>query len=183
MTGIEYHPAVVCSAFIFMVTAAASDLRKRRISNRLNFSAALFALSLQFIVGGTAGFFFALKGLGIGLAILFIPFAAGMMGGGDVKFAAAAGAFLGWRLLLVGLAVGVLLGGIVGMISLARRQRLKSAFRGLSADILCLAGGVRPTTLKSTAAQETIPYGVLLAMGFGGTLLAAIFRWVPWANL
>ena len=49
-----------------------------------------------------------------------------------------------------------------------------------------LAGGhsgVKPETLKSTAASETIPYGVHLALGLGGTLLAAIFRWVPWVNL
>ena len=183
MAGIEIHPAIVVAVFIFMIAASISDVRERRISNRLNFSAVLVGLSLQFIFGGLDGFVFGLKGFGIGLGVLLMPFVAGMMGGGDVKFAAAAGAFLGWRLLLVGLAVGVLLGGIAGAISLARQQKFKSAFRGLTADILCLAGGVKPETLKSTAASETIPYGVHLALGLGGTLLAAIFRWVPWVNL
>lgn len=183
MATIGIHPAIIVASFIFMIAASISDVRERRISNKLNFAAVFVALSLQFIFGGLEGLAFGLKGLGIGLGILLLPFIAGMMGGGDVKFAAAAGAFLGWRLLLVGLAVGVLLGGIVGAISLARQQKFKSAFRGLTADILCLAGGVKPDTLKSTAASETVPYGVLLAMGFGGTLLAAIFRWVPWVNL
>jgi Flp pilus assembly protein protease CpaA len=106
-----------------------------------------------------------------------------MIGGGDVKFAAAAGTFLGWRLLLVGLAAGIVLNGAAAAISLARRRRLLSAFRGLQSDILCWAGGVPTETLKSTAATETIPYGVLLATGIGGALLAAQFRWVPWASL
>lgn len=172
--GNELHPAIVIAALIFMVVAAASDLRQRRISNRLNFSAIIVALCLQSVVGGFPGLVFGLKGFGVGLGILFLPFAAGMMGGGDVKFVAAAGVFLGWRLLLVGLTVGVLLGGIVGAISLVRQGRFKSAFHGLSADILCLVGGVRPETLKSSAMSETVPYGVLLAMGIGGTLLATI---------
>jgi len=115
--------------------------------------------------------------------VLILPFVAGMIGGGDVKFAAAAGTFLGWRLLLVGLAAGIVLNGAAAAISLARRRRLLSAFRGLHSDILCWAGGVPTETLKATAATETIPYGVLLATGIGGALLAALFRWVPWASL
>ena len=183
MANIGIHPAIIIASFVFMIAASISDVRERRISNKLNFSAVFVGLSLHFVFGGLDGFVFGLKGLSVGLGILLFPFVAGMMGGGDVKFAAAAGAFLGWRLLLVGLVVGVLLGGVAGAISLARQQKFKSAFRGLTADILCLAGGVKPDTLKSTAASETVPYGVHLAMGFGGTLLAAIFRWVPWVNL
>jgi Flp pilus assembly protein protease CpaA len=100
-----------------------------------------------------------------------------------VKFAAAAGTFLGWRLLLVGLAAGIVLNGAAAAISLARRRRFLSAFRGLHSDILCWAGGVPTETLKTTAATETIPYGVLLATGIGAALLAALLRWVPWASL
>ena len=177
------HPIVVGAASAFLVTAAVSDIRSRRISNRLNGSAAVVGLCIHGALGGLDGLLLALAGFGVGLAALFLPFVTGMIGGGDVKFAAAAGTFLGWRLLLVGLAAGIILGGATAAVSLARRRRFMSAFRGLYADILCWAGGVPTDTLKSTAATETLPYGVLLAMGIGGALIAALFRWVPWASL
>jgi prepilin peptidase CpaA len=174
---------IVAAASVFLVTAATSDYRSRRISNRLNGAAALSGLLLHTILGGFNGAVFAINGFLVGLLVLLLPFAAGMIGGGDVKFAAAAGTFLGWRLLLVGLAAGIILNGAAAAISLARRRRFLSAVRGLHSDILCWAGGVSTDTLKSTAATETIPYGVLLATGLGGALVAALFRWVPWASL
>jgi prepilin peptidase CpaA len=177
------HPVIVVCTAIFLITAAVSDYRSRRISNRLNGAAAATGIVLHSLTGGTDGALFALHGFGVGLGVLLLPFAAGMIGGGDVKFAAAAGTFLGWRLLLVGLAAGIILGGVTAAISLARRRRFLSALRGLHSDILCWAGGVSTETLKSTAATETIPYGVLLATGIGGAMLAALFRWVPWASL
>jgi prepilin peptidase CpaA len=177
------HPIVVGSALAFLVSAAVSDIRSRRISNRLNGTAAAIGITLHTALGGSDGLLFALTGLGVGLGVLFVPFVAGMIGGGDVKFSAAAGTFLGWKLLLVGLAAGILLGGVTAAVTLARRRRFMSAFRGLYSDILCWAGGVPTDTLKSTAATETLPYGVLLATGIGGALIAALFRWVPWASL
>lgn len=177
------HPIVVVAALAFLAIGATSDYRSRRISNRLNGAAAIVGIALHLTLGGLDGLLFSLAGFGIGLLVLILPFVAGMIGGGDVKFAAAAGTFLGWRLLLVGLAAGIVLNGAAAAISLARRRRLLSAFRGLQSDILCWAGGVPTETLKSTAATETIPYGVLLATGIGGALLAAQFRWVPWASL
>ncbi len=177
------HPVVVGAALIFLVTASVSDIRSRRISNRLNGTAAAIGILIHGVLGGSDGLLFSLAGFGAGLAALFLPFVAGMIGGGDVKFAAAAGTFLGWQLLLVGLAAGILLGGVTAAVTLARRRRFMSAFRGLYSDILCWAGGVPTDTLKSTAATETLPYGVLLATGIGGTLIAALFRWVPWASL
>lgn len=173
------HPTIAAAAAGFMITAAVCDFRVRRISNRLNLTGLAIALLLQFYVAGAAGLVAGLWGFAAGLAIFFVPFLGGMIGGGDVKFAAAAGAFLGWKLLLYGLAIGVILGGITGAISLAKHRRFKAAMRGLFADLLCMATGVRPTTLKSSEAVETIPYGVLLAIGMSGVVGASLLRWIP----
>jgi hypothetical protein len=51
--------------------------------------------------------------------------------------------------------------------------------RGLAADLVCLSSGVRPTTLKSSEAVETVPYGVLLAMGLAASVAAALLKEVP----
>lgn len=178
----EFHPIIVGAAVIFMVTASVSDFRQRKITNRLNVAGALTGLVLQYLLVGSTGVVAGLQGLALGLSILFLPFAAGMVGGGDVKFVAATGTFLGWKVLLVGLAAGMILGGIAAAIALFVNGRFGSALKSLLADLVCLSSGVRPTTLKSTQAVETIPYGVLLATGMAGALAATLLRWVPWVS-
>jgi len=179
---VRMHALLSLPAFGFLAVVAVSDYRQRRISNRLNLCALLAALLLRLADGGVGGLVAGSAGLIAGFVVLLLPFLAGMVGGGDVKFAAAAGAFLGWRLLLAGLAVGVLLGGVVGAISLARRGRFRVALRGLCADIYCLAHGVRPKTLGAAEAVETVPYGVLLALGMAATLTVAIVEEVSWLS-
>ena len=173
------HPLTMIVALIFMVIVAAYDLRERRIPNQLNLAGLLVGLTLQLALGGVHGFLLGVSGFAVGFAILFLPFAAGMVGGGDVKFVAAAGAYLGWQLLLVGLGIGVVVGGLVGAASLIRRRRFAKAMRGLAADLMCLASGMRPTTLKSTEAVETVPYGVTLAMGLAASIAGSFFKEVP----
>jgi prepilin peptidase CpaA len=176
------HPVVLIACMAFMAAGAYSDLRDRKITNRLNLVGMITGVSLQLTFNGPAGVVSALQGFAVGLLLLFVFFAAGMIGGGDVKFAAAIGTFLGWRLLLIGLGAGAVLGGIVGAVALLRSGRFKTAMRGLFSDLLCLASGVRPVTLKSTEAVQTVPYGVLLAVGLAGAITADFFRWIPWAS-
>jgi len=166
-------------ALVFMLVVCAYDLRERRIPNQLNLAGLLVGLLLQTALGGVQGFLSGLSGFAVGFAILLMPFIAGMVGGGDVKFVAAAGAFLGWQLLLIGLGIGVVVGGFVGAISLVRRHRFVQAMRSLAADLVCLSSGVRPTTLQSSAAVETVPYGVSLAVGLAAGIAAALIKEVP----
>ncbi|MFQ5351703.1 MAG: prepilin peptidase [Candidatus Binatia bacterium] len=174
---------VVATVLAFLAIAGLSDLRSRRISNRLNLGATVIGLWLHFVGGGLDGLCFAAAGWVVGLTLLLLPFAAGLVGGGDVKFTAAAGAFLGYRLLLVGLAAGVLLGGVVGLITLLVRGRAREAFRRLYGDLFSLASGVRPERLSQSAGVETVPYGLLLAIGMAAALIGNGWRVIPWASL
>ncbi len=178
----EIHPIIIAAASCFMLTAAVSDMRHRRISNRLNVLAAVSAFGLQAVLVGTGGVLAGLQGLAAGLVVLFIPFAMGMIGGGDVKFVAAVGAFFGARVTMTGLFIGVMLGGVVGAVSLLRKGRFTSGMRSVTADLACLAGGVRPTTLKDSDTVETVPYGVLLALGMVGGVVVAVMEEVPWVS-
>jgi len=180
--AMEIHPVIIAAASCFMLTAAVSDIRHRRISNRLNVAATVSALGLQAILVGTGGVLDGLQGLVAGFAVLFIPFAMGRIGGGDVKFVAAVGAFFGARVTMIGLFIGVTLGGLVGAASLLRKGRLASGMRSVAADLACLAGGVRPTTLKDSDTVETVPYGVLLAVGMVGSVVVAVMEEIPWVS-
>jgi prepilin peptidase CpaA len=71
------------------------DLIQKRIPNFLTFPVMLWGLVANTIMGGGAGFLFGLYGLLLGLALFFIPFILGGMGGGDVKLMGAIGALQG----------------------------------------------------------------------------------------
>jgi len=179
---VEYalNTLVAVPALIFMFLAAASDLRARRISNKLNLCAALLGAWLHFVTGGVEGLGMSLGGMTAGLALLFVPFAAGMVGGGDVKFAAAAGSFLGAGLLCIGLGAGVLLAGVVGVGSILCSGKAKAVMLGLWADLNMIASGQRPGTLKAGEGTRTMPYGLMLAVGMAGTLVHATWRIETW---
>jgi prepilin peptidase CpaA len=92
--------------------ACVTDMRTRRIPNVLTFGAAVAALIFH-STAGRAGLVTAVEGWMVGLAIFFVPFALGGLGGGDVKLLAALGAWLGpreavWIALYAGVAGGVM---------------------------------------------------------------------------
>jgi prepilin peptidase CpaA len=77
------------------VTAAITDIRDRRIPNRLTYPAMLAGLALQFAVHGWRGL---LLGLGGGLlfgGVFLLFYLVRAMGAGDVKLAAALGCIIG----------------------------------------------------------------------------------------
>src|SRR5678815_4312473 len=75
--------------------AAVSDVRTRRVSNRLNL--AILALGLGWRAAAFDGptALAGLAGVAVGLAVLLVPFAWRWVGAGDVKLLAACGAWLG----------------------------------------------------------------------------------------
>jgi prepilin peptidase CpaA len=103
------HIAVLGIALIACIT----DVRSRRIPNALTFGAAALGIVFHLVTGGASGTLQGLFGWGVGLAVFFIPFALGGLGGGDVKLVAALGVWLGpvdtiWTALYAGMAGGIL---------------------------------------------------------------------------
>jgi prepilin peptidase CpaA len=100
-------------ALSLSLIACMTDLRSRRIPNLLTFGGAFAAIVFHGVTGGASGFLTACAGWVVGLALFFLPFALGGMGGGDLKLIAALGAWLGpgqavWLALCTGVAGGVM---------------------------------------------------------------------------
>ena len=137
-----------------MAFAAASDLFTMTISNRV--SLALVAGFLVLAVFSGMGLQDMLSHAGAGAAVLavaFICFAMGWVGGGDAKVAAAAALWFGFGHLLNYLVYASLFGGALTLLLLQFRQwPLPYALAG------------QAWLLKLHAKESGIPYGIALAI-------------------
>jgi prepilin peptidase CpaA len=100
-------------ALVVAATACVTDIRSRRIPNVLTFGSAAGALIYHSIAQGGLGFGSSASGWLVGALVMFVPFALGGLGGGDVKLLAALGAWMGpgnalWLALYAGIAGGVM---------------------------------------------------------------------------
>ena len=138
-----------------MAFAAASDLFTMTISNRV--SLALVAGFLALAVLSGMGLTDILLHVGAGAAVLavaFVCFAMGWVGGGDAKVAASAALWFGFGHLLTYLVYASLFGGVLTLMLLQFRQwPLPYAFTG------------QAWLLKLHAKESGIPYGIALAIG------------------
>ena len=112
---------------LLLVTAAVTDIRARIISNRLNAAIALLAVPWWFAAGYAPYEILFQLGLACALLALFAAlFAAGMMGGGDVKLLAALGLWLPLTKMLI-LLEWMALGGGVLTLGMVIAHRLRKA--------------------------------------------------------
>jgi prepilin peptidase CpaA len=110
----------VLEIFLFglLVLAVIYDQRERRIPNILILVGLVLGLSWNIYGAGFPGLLFSLQGLAAGLALLFIPFALGGMGAGDVKLLGMVGAFKGAVFAFHTFIAMALWGGLVAVILL-----------------------------------------------------------------
>lgn len=147
-------------------TAVWFDLRFRRIPNALTVAGLVVALLLRSVSGGGSladGF----AGAGLAVVLALLPFAFGLLGGGDVKLLGAVGGFMGAKHLFGALLAIAIVGGVLALVEALRRRAVLGVVSRSVAAVkhLMLFGrfGVG-LTLESPEAI-TIPYGVAIAVG------------------
>jgi prepilin peptidase CpaA len=138
-----------------MAFAAASDLFTMTISNRVSLLLAggFLVLAVASGMGPTDILLHAGAGAVV-LAIAFLCFAMGWVGGGDAKIAAAAALWFGFAHLMNYLLYASLFGGALTLLLVQFRQwPLPYALAG------------QPWLLRLHAKESGIPYGIALAIG------------------
>ena len=138
-----------------MAFAAASDLFTMTISNRVSLALAAGFLILALLGGMELHDLLSHVGAGAAvLAVAFVCFAMGWVGGGDAKVAAGAALWFGFGHLLDYLVCASLFGGALTLLLLQFRQwPLPSPLTG------------QAWLLKLHAKESGIPYGIALAIG------------------
>lgn len=144
--------------------AVAFDVAQRRIPNPLVALIAVTGLAVREWSGGATGLVDAVLAGAITLLALLVPWASGLLGGGDLKLAAAAAVWLTPSRLGAYLVFTAVAGGPVALATLAaHRWRVRHALRAVTG-----AGGLA----LDAAPKATVPMAVAIALG----ALAAL-RW------
>lgn len=168
----ESTPLVSLAAMLAMLAIAAwTDLRQRRISNRLVLAGLGVALALSMAPGGI-GLRSALFGMAAGLLLLLPLHLLRVMGAGDVKLMAAVGAFTGFPAALTAVLITVLAGGVLSLAAALYRGQLREVLRnvrtGLFLSVADVAGRSLPRANSLPAIDARIPYALAIAFGAAG---------------
>lgn len=172
-------PMIAPASMGMVLTAAAIDLRERRIPNWLTFGAWLAALPLQIAVHGLGhGAADWATGWITGLAIVLPFYLVHGMAAGDVKLMAAVGAWLGASMALEIALATFVIGGVWALALTAQRKRMVQLRRNL-ASILLTQGQVSRDAQRPERGADaswsvgSVPYGVAIAAGTIAMLLAS----------
>jgi prepilin peptidase CpaA len=160
-------------AIIAVISLAAFfDMEWRRIPNWL----ILFGLSVALGLSGLRGMneiYQSLIGIGVGIGVLFVPFAFRWIGAGDVKFLGVMGAFVGPYLLPRVLWYSVVVTGVMAILSLILKRLNIDSLRRASQDfeqamlVLLTFGRGRSesTNAGSGTNRQGVPWGVGIGLG------------------
>jgi prepilin peptidase CpaA len=146
-------------------TAAAIDLRTRRIPNVV--SAGTAALGIALAATGLTGISLvsSMMGFLLGLLLMLPGRVLGATGAGDVKLMAAVGAVVGIELMPMAFVCTAIAGGVLAIVIAKRRGRLAATIGGTGRIIA-------RQEIGSAGAHNKFSYGPAIA---AGALLAAWF--------
>lgn len=163
-------PAVLAAAVV--AVAVYTDLRYRRIPNRITLPALVAGLLLNGLADWPSGLVSALSGVGIALGLWAISLLlGGCMGAGDIKLLAAVGALCGARFLLAALYLAVLAGGVMAVVAAARSGQLLAVARRLWTTVALRFGFPVCPLDGGQSASLRIPYALPVAVGVAVCLL------------
>ena len=144
-------------------TAAAIDLRMRRVPNWL--TASLAGAGVMLAGAGLSGVDIrsALTGCALGLLLMLPGYLLGGTGAGDVKLLAAAGTFLGPAATVWAFTFTLLAGGAMALVIAAVRRRLWLTLLN-SAQLVTTRGGSAPL-IESAGPANRFAYAPAVAVG------------------
>jgi len=159
---------------VLIAIAVYTDLRYRRISNLIIGGGLLIAFSGHYYTQGITGLAFGLKGLGVGLALLLVPFLLGGMGAGDVKLLGVIGAFKGSSFSVSVFLWMALWGGAMAIVLLLIKGQLVATIQRLGRGLLLAGMGAGSFGDVVSRKEFSIYYPYALAIALG--VLTSYFK-------
>jgi prepilin peptidase CpaA len=162
-----------------VAVASYTDVRTRRIPNRLTVPLAVAGLGLNVLLAGRDGLVLSATGWMLGLGLLFPLFLLRAMGAGDVKLMAALGALKGPEFVFFVCLWSAVAAGLVALAGLLRSRRLGLALANMyytSATFLFLKTRTFGEAGGSLVSAGRIPYAPAIA--FGAVMALGGVRWI-----
>jgi len=162
-----------------LTISVVTDLKSRKIYNKVIFPGLAAAFIIHFLVGSWKGLSEAIIGCIVGLAVLLIPYLLGGMGAGDVKLLAMVGALKGSYFVLTSSVYMALIGAVIAAVVLLFRKGTKARLRGMAYFLYGLRYGVKiPLFMDKNNLSAAYPYGIAIA---GGVFLC--LGYVGWGSI
>jgi prepilin peptidase CpaA len=159
---------------IVLIICLFTDLRSRRIYNKVIFPVLAAAIILNLMLNGLTGLKFSLIGFITGLGILVIPFAMNGIGAGDVKLLAVIGAIKGSIFAINTSIYMALIGGGIALIIILLHRETINFFKSLFWWLIGVCRGMHyKLELPTTVFLMKFPYGVAIT---AGALMCLIFE-------
>lgn len=145
-----------------LASAAATDIRERRVPNRLNLTVLLGGVATAMLLPSSkVTMLQALTGVAVGLGMWFPMYLARLVGAGDVKLMAASGAWLGGAGVLWASLWAALAGGVLGLVWIVWHRGVPSAAMALGHALRA----PKLLQLQPMDRRERVPYAVAIALG------------------
>ncbi|WP_151637696.1 A24 family peptidase [Noviherbaspirillum aerium] len=188
----QLTPALIADGVLFLlgaflVAAVCSDLKSRRIPNKLVLAGIGAGCALNSVLPegngflsalpGAAGIGAALAGLATGFCLMLPMYLLRALGAGDVKLFAMTGAFLGAEAMLPVVLATLIAGGALSLVVAIHADRLRRLADNLRTMLLAsyfkLAMNEMPAFSAMPEPAGKMPYGVAIA---AGTLICIAIR-------
>jgi prepilin peptidase CpaA len=163
----EKGPEIASTILLLLLVSvcAYTDLKFRKIYNKITFPCILLGLLLGFLAGFPHVFLNRLLGFGIAFGLFMMMFLSGYMGGGDVKLAGAIGALAGFPFIIDAVFFGILAGGAYAIVYLLAKKKLRQNLKSVFLFIYSVINPWRQTHSLKHEDSLKIPYGFCIALG------------------
>lgn len=148
-----------------------TDLKERKIYNKVLLPALLMGILLNTLQYGVHGLINSLLGFLLGLAFLLIPFTMGGIGGGDVKLLAVIGGIMGWKFIFFTVLATGIFGGLIALIILIKQKRFFRLIKEFARGTWILFGSrFKIVSYNVDDEKYMFPYGVAISLGVAATM-------------
>lgn len=162
---------MVCGLYI--LAAFITDVRSMKIPNRLTLPVTAAGILAHILWRGWDGFLFSAAGFAAGFGIMFLMYAIGAVGAGDVKLFGGIGAWTGLAFGIHVIIYSVLYAGAIGLLILLFRKDSAKRLRGMAGN---LAGFFMLGSLRLVNQEKTLKFPFMLAVlpGFITVLVSGL---------
>lgn len=159
------EPIKDITLILVLLISVVTDMRWRRIPNVLTAPALAAALILNVISGGTDGVMFCLKGAGVGVLVMMLPYVMGGMGGGDVKLMGVVGAVKGAAFVFTAFIYTAVAGGLIAIACLLIKGRSREVMYLVGRKFASVGNGCIEGGCREGEREGKIPYACAISAG------------------